>query len=295
MSANLKSRIEDLTAGLEVILTSIEAWVDFSEEIDDLETESLAANLQGHRRSLIELNAWAALAPRAREGVKVVIAGPPISGKSALFNAFMQSTRAIVTDIPGTTRDVLVGSMMLGGTRIELLDTAGIRDTDDLVESIGIAKAREEAASAQIILLLTDLASGQPPFDLPLDSYAAARVIRVGTKADAPRMTENALQLDVLVSAIEGDGMSRLAELIQEAASQESQPLPFLANQRQTRLLRQADKDLESAEPALTENLPLDLLSTCLREAISALRQIVGQEAPPDSLEQIFSRFCIGK
>lgn len=339
LQGSLRREAEAVAAGLSTALAAVEAWVDFSEEIGELDPGSLEAPITDAKARLESMAHWAALAPEARSGTKVVILGPPNSGKSTLFNALMREERAIVTDVPGTTRDLLFGSMSLSGVGIELIDTAGIRDSDDPIEAIGIGKALDQAKSAAAVIIVTDLTAVSSERWRPKEPLAAT-ILQVATKADAAlvipgsempnsdkpdsdkpdsdkpdpaisgsAITDSAItgpakrelpnpaldRFDAVVSARTGQGMNDLVDGLRRLLGERTQPLPFLANERQSALLHRAAQSVAAAGAAIENRLPIDLISTCLRDALAAVHELLGVAASPEALDEIFSRFCIGK
>lgn len=329
LQGSLRREVEAVAAGLSTALAAVEAWVDFSEEIGELDPGSLEAPITDAKARLESMAHWAALAPEARSGTKVVILGPPNSGKSTLFNALMREDRAIVTDVPGTTRDLLFGSMSLSGVGIELIDTAGIRDSDDPIEAIGIGKALDQAKSAAAVIIVTDLTALSSELWRPKEPLGAT-ILQVATKADAalvipgyakpgsdkpdPAITDPAStgpaiidpakrelpnpaldRFDAVVSARTGQGMNELVDGLRRLLGERTQPLPFLANERQSALLHRAAQSVAAAGAAIDNRLPIDLISTCLRDALAAVHELLGVAASADLLDEIFSRFCIGK
>lgn len=303
LAGSLKKALTEVSHPLESTLATIEAWVDFSEELGDLDPSGLAAHLERAEAKVAELVAIAEMAPKQRAGRKIVIVGPPNSGKSSLYNALLREDRAIVTPIPGTTRDTLRAELRLKGARIELIDTAGIRASEDVVELEGIRRSLAEIANADLVLALYDLSTPTQGRDhlLELSITAHPQVLHVGSKADlAPIPASHHAKphlpapIEVHTSAATGEGLAALVSEM-EARLPAPPPLPFLANERQSQLLQRCHLSLKTAVAALANDFPMDLLTTCLRDALTAIRELTGEAASADILESIFSRFCIGK
>ncbi len=299
---SLKAVVDSIVNELELVLASIEAWVDFSEEIGDLDPSHLLLKLNQAHQSLCNNLDLAALAPKQRSGIKVVFVGPPNSGKSSLYNALLNEDRAIVTPIPGTTRDTLHANLSLKGVHLELVDTAGIRTTDDVIELEGIRRGLSEVASADVVIALVDLSDEGQEMDGAMSAAILAHphVLLVGAKADlepgphSSRARIVAAPLLTKTSSKTGEGLAELARLIGDALPK-AEPLPFLANDRHFQLMTKAESSLRQAISALQNEFPLDLMSACLRDSIASLNDVVGKGASADILETIFSQFCIGK
>ncbi|MDN2567393.1 tRNA uridine-5-carboxymethylaminomethyl(34) synthesis GTPase MnmE [Aquibium sp. A9E412] len=274
----------------------IEAELDFADEADvpgsvsdtvwadvaALRTE-IAGHAAGYRRAEI-----------IREGYRVVILGPPNAGKSSLLNALARRDVAIVTDEPGTTRDVLEVTLDLDGVKVIVADTAGLRAAAGRVEALGIARALERAGTADLIVALHDATAGESA-GLSLPPGFAGAVLRVANKLD--RMAEDAVPAgtDVAVSVLTGRGLdalvARIGSLAREAAGQVGEIAPF--RRRHVALLEEAQAHLGAATE--DETLALELRAEELRLASAALAGIVGAIGTEDLLDSIFRDFCIGK
>ncbi|MCV0394641.1 MAG: tRNA uridine-5-carboxymethylaminomethyl(34) synthesis GTPase MnmE [Rhizobiaceae bacterium] len=271
----------------------IEAELDFADEDDipgsvsDVVWEDLgelaleiARHAEGYRRAEI-----------IRGGFSIVIAGPPNVGKSSLLNALAQREVAIVSEIPGTTRDVIEVSLDLGGYKVIISDTAGLRESDDRIETMGISRAKDRIASAHLVLVLRDLA--EQPEASSVSTPEGIPVLRVATKADltSSRLVEG----EIAVSARTGTGMDRLIAELERIVSEEAAGQADLLPSR----LRHVDL-LESCRSRLTSltempGTPLELEAETLRLASDDLGRIAGHVTPDDLLDRIFSSFCIGK
>jgi len=289
-------------------LSELEARVDFEEDLPPLDGEALLQELQAVR---MELNALVADGERGsvvRHGLRVALVGRPNVGKSSLLNLLSRRERAIVTDLPGTTRDLLESEIVLDGVPITLLDTAGIRATRDAVEQLGIARSRDALASADLVLLLFDLAQGWSEEDQALFSQIPDGVpcLRVGNKADlslkadsvvGPVSSSVSLSVaDVRLSAVTGEGEQDLVRAVLErCGGLGEQPLLLALNQRQSDLASTAAEALARSEQVAADGLPWDFWTIDLRQAIRSLGEITGEQLTESVLDRIFSRFCIGK
>ena len=228
-------------------------------------------------------------------GIRIGVVGRPNVGKSSLLNRLSRRERAIVTDLPGTTRDLLESEIVLEGVPITLLDTAGIRSTSDAVEQLGIARSHDALASADLVMLLFDLADGWTVEDQALREQIPADVphLLVGNKAD---LSDDASPADVHLSAVTGVGEAQLVQaLLERCGALNDGSLLLALNQRQVDLARLAAAALDRSEQVAADGLPWDFWTIDLREAIHSLGEITGEELTESMLDRIFSRFCIGK
>lgn len=299
-SANA-SRVGALTVELGEIetaiisqLAGIEASVDFSEEIGDIDPEIAVAALTICRNRLDFLITKAHRGRLVREGIRIAIIGPPNAGKSSLLNAFLGMQRAIVTPVAGTTRDYVEESCEIGGLQCVLIDTAGLRDSDDLVESLGIQRSRAQAEGADLIWYVVDSTVGLSPRDHDeIDIYEAPVWLirnKVDLLEDEPEQTGNPFSF--CVSTTEGAGLEALAQAIKGLATDISGAIP---NRRHTLHLQNALDSLGFAIEGFEMEHPSDLVVTHMRVALFELGQITGSTASQDLLDRIFSEFCIGK
>ena len=289
-------------------LSELEARVDFEEDLPPLNGEALLQELQAVRSELGLLVADGERGSFVRHGLRVALVGRPNVGKSSLLNLLSRRERAIVTDLPGTTRDLLESEIVLDGVPITLLDTAGIRATCDAVEQLGIARSREALASADLVLLLFDLAHGWSEEDQDLFALIPEGVpcLRVGNKADLPLKAEPVDEsvaasvassvADVCLSAVTGEGEQALVRAVLErCGALGEQPLLLALNQRQSDLAVTAAEALARSEQVAADGLPWDFWTIDLRQAIHSLGEITGEQLTESVLDRIFSRFCIGK
>ena len=298
LDGGIQRRIGALRERLLDQLSELEARVDFEEDLPPLDGKALLAELQAVRAELLDLVADGQRGAALRSGLRVALVGRPNVGKSSLLNRLSRRERAIVTDLPGTTRDLLESEIVLEGVPITLLDTAGIRSTTDAVEQLGIARSHDALASADLVLLLFDLAVGWTPEDEALLEAIPPGVpqLRVGNKADLAAVVGGGPEADVRLSAHTGDGEADLVRaLLAQCGALGEQPLLLALNERQVDLAATAAAALQRSDAVAAQGLPWDFWTIDLREAIQCLGAITGEELTESVLDRIFSRFCIGK
>ena len=306
VDGGIQRRITSLRERLLDQLSELEARVDFEEDLPPLDGAELLVELQCVRRELEQLVEDAKRGDVLRQGLQVALVGRPNVGKSSLLNRLSRRERAIVTDLPGTTRDVLESEIVLEGVPITLVDTAGIRATQDAREQLGIDRSHQALAAADVVLLVFDLSLGWTSDDAALLAQIPDDLPRllVGNKADlqpasmaASLSNEvDAKTPDVMLSALTGQGEEALIEaVLKTCGASEAQGLVVALNQRQRDLALAAAGALGRSQEAAEHQLPWDFWTIDLRQAISSLGEITGEEITEAVLDRIFSRFCIGK
>ncbi|HEX5361420.1 MAG TPA: tRNA uridine-5-carboxymethylaminomethyl(34) synthesis GTPase MnmE [Fluviicoccus sp.] len=302
-------RIQTLLDSLIELRLYVEAAIDFpDEEIDFLSDGVVAAKLQAVTANLDQVMQEAKQGSLLREGVRVVIAGKPNAGKSSLLNALAGYEAAIVTDIAGTTRDVLREQIHLDGLPLHIIDTAGLRDTEDRVEQEGIRRAYREIDQADGILLVydlsTELSTGGSPLALAqcfFDPLPPPEILCfVANKCDLagspPGVTEVAGYRHLTLSARSGEGMPALREHLKALVGyQDAEHSPFIARRRHLDALQRTRQALQEADAQLHGLALGELMAEDLRAAQQALGEITGEFTADDLLGKIFGSFCIGK
>ncbi len=308
LEGNLSKKIEELRDNLLELKAYIEAAVDFpEEEIEILEKGQVKGKILEALDKLKKLIESYEEGKLIREGIKVAIVGRPNVGKSSLLNALLKEERAIVTEIPGTTRDIIEESITLKGIPLRLIDTAGIRETLEKVERIGIKRSLEKLREADVILFVVDGSKGLTEEDLKILNHLKGKenVIAVVNKRDLGLKVKcsdlKGFKKCVEVSAKEEKGIEELTEKILELVMIEPEAVlgkeePLITSERQKKLLEEAKGALERVLKSLDEGFESpEFLSIDLNEALEKLGMIVGKITTEDMFDIIFSRFCIGK
>ena len=303
LQGKLSSPIRCLRETCLDILAEVEARIDFEDDLPPLNEEEIARKLQGILERVTAILATAEQGELLRSGLKVAIVGCPNVGKSSLLNAWSKSDRAIVTDLPGTTRDAIESTLVVRGIPVKVLDTAGIRETVDTVEKIGVERSRKAAMTADLVLLTIDTVIGWTAAEQEIYQQVKHRpLILVINKTDLVSTDKVAFPAEiktvVYTSAAQNRGIDSLETAIVnlvtngEVIASESE---LAINQRQATALTKCKLALEQVNRTIIDRLPLDFWTIDLRDAIQALGEITGEEVTESVLERIFSRFCIGK
>jgi len=284
LEGRLSSLIERERKKLLEISANVEVRLDYPDEFEGEYVPNLSDIIKKMKKLLSTYDP----ARTAIEGVKVVLLGAPNVGKSSILNALVGEERAIVTPIAGTTRDTIEASLFINGLKVILIDTAGIRDTSDEIEKIGVERAKAAAQSAHIKVHIVDATSNEEPH-LPAD-------IIVVNKSDlVQRKVKNALN----VSAKTGHGIEELKDTIAKLALSVTQKMDsaeaVLIAERQYDLIKKCVRELEEAQVAFANGLPIDVVEINIRRAIEFLDVLVGKKYSDDILNVVFSKFCVGK
>ncbi len=293
------------------LLAEIEARVDFADDLPPIDEDGVRSQLQTILDNVSNILATARQGELLRSGLKVAIIGQPNVGKSSLLNAWSRSDRAIVTNLPGTTRDVVESQLIVGGIPVQVLDTAGIRDSSDEVEKIGIERSQSAAQSADLVLLTLDATLGWGTAEQTLyEQIQHKSHILVINKIDLLEAKSQPSHLDNLPPAptvytavatanpAETKGIDTLEQAILSSAASgnlTAADTDIAINQRQAAALLRAQSALMQVRATIQDELPLDFWTIDLRSAIHALGEVTGEEMTESMLDEIFSRFCIGK
>jgi tRNA modification GTPase len=300
MEGVFSRKVDALLHALIALRVHIEAAIDFpEEEIDFLADPAITAQLHALRAQLAELLREAKRGLRLNDGLRVAIVGRPNAGKSSLLNALSGSERAIVTDIAGTTRDVLRESLQLDGVAFELADTAGLRETDDPIEREGVRRAHGELTRADVVLLVTDIEHAQSDVALLANVPSTVERLVLVNKIDIAATPEHAERRDdamwLWISAKTGAGLDALRDMLKQLAGAGSGEGAFSARRRHVVALQQVAIHLERTAEILDTSRAGELAAEELRQAQQSLGEITGTYSSDDLLGAIFSSFCIGK
>ena len=306
LSGDLRDRLAPASTALVRLLAYLDASADFPD--DEIETSDIPDGLTTAEAALADVIAGSEAGMLYRDGATIALVGRPNVGKSSLLNALLRSDRSIVTPIAGTTRDVIRESINLGGIAATLLDTAGIVETDDVVERIGVERSRQALATAALVALVVDGSESPTSDDLEIAQVLANRpadqqtpVIIVINKQDLQQQSQQSL-LDLLpdaqvvhVSAKANDGISGIETAFHSTLASDSGVQPSLVNDRQRSALDRAYTHVTDAIAAHEGGIPQDLLATSVRAALHAVGEVTGENVDEAVLTEIFSTFCIGK
>lgn len=289
--------IKSLKEELIQIITQIEVNIDYPEydDIEELTAQKLIPMTEHFESNVRNILRNAQNGQMIKNGIKTAIIGRPNVGKSSLLNALLEEEKAIVTDIAGTTRDIIEGQINLDGVILQLIDTAGIRETEDIVERIGVERSIKAAKEAELVLLVLDgsqklTEEDQQLLDLTKDMN---RIILIN-KIDI----NNILDIDgIEISAKEGNIEALQDKIIElfEIGNLRMNEDVYLSNIRHIQLMEHCLQCVQKARSAMMDGIPVDLIVLDLYDAWHSLKEILGQEAKEDLLDELFSRFCIGK
>jgi len=301
LDGGISEQVRAIRQTLVEALAHVEASLDFPDE--EIPTLDVAAVLQQSRQQTEALLAQADHGLVYREGVRTAIVGRPNVGKSSLLNALLRTSRAIVSPLPGTTRDTLEEILNLRGIPLCLIDTAGITDSTDLVEKLGIERSHQALQQADLVLLVLDGSEPLQPQDWQIAELVRNRtVIVVVNKSDLVQVADHqAVQpqsTHVVLSALTGEGLTELEDVIEAtvfSGQVQASELPVISNPRHSEILHRALNQVIAAQHTILDHGTADLLAVDLTAAASALGEITGETVSEDVLEAIFSSFCVGK
>ncbi|TYP57407.1 tRNA uridine-5-carboxymethylaminomethyl(34) synthesis GTPase MnmE [Thermosediminibacter litoriperuensis] len=307
LKGGLSDRIREVRQKILRIIAHIEAGIDFPEEdIPEADPDTIRGEIRGIRVELEELLKKAQAGKIMREGLSTVILGRPNVGKSSLLNSLLRERRAIVTDIPGTTRDIIEEYLNINGIPVRIVDTAGIRETRDAVEKIGVERALETLKDAELVLLMFDASEELKKEDREIMELVKDKfVIVVINKSDLPEKL-NADEVKsafpgkpvIRVSALQEKGIEELKEAIYRAVTEEIGPVDegvIVTRARHSQAVKNAVEALERTESALSAGIPMEMVAMEVREAWEQLGEITGDTVREDVVNAIFENFCIGK
>ncbi|WP_339060753.1 tRNA uridine-5-carboxymethylaminomethyl(34) synthesis GTPase MnmE [Tepidibacillus marianensis] len=307
VEGKLSVRIKEIRQQLLEVLAHIEVTIDYPEH----DVESVTHDFLTEKSNYIKLEIERLLAHSSqgkilREGLSTAIIGRPNVGKSSLLNALIRENRAIVTDIPGTTRDIIEEYINIGGVPLKLVDTAGIRDTEDLVEKIGVERSRKALEEADLILFVLNYSESLTKNDLQLiEMIHNMNSIVIINKTDLPQKLSIEEVKDyfpnsplILTSVKEEEGIDDLEKSISNLFFEgklDSNDLTYVSNSRHISLLKKANHSIKDALQSLEQGLPIDMIAIDLKNSWDLLGEIIGDSVSEDLVDQIFSQFCVGK
>lgn len=304
LEGSLSKKIEDINSELLGVAAHLAAWVDYpDDEIEELGENELKNTVYNAKSEISRLISTFDCGMAITTGIDAAIVGKPNVGKSTLMNLLTGYDRSIVTEIAGTTRDVVEETINLNGCILRISDTAGMRDTGDLVEKLGVERSRKKLERAAIIFAVFDSSVSISEEDRELIEICRGRnVIPIINKSDLNsvldiELIKGELGEPIFISAKHGDGFTELCERVAELVglSNFDTTSAMLANERQRNCCITAEKALKEAEKALDMGLTYDAIGVCIDDAISALQELTGKKASETVVNEVFSRFCVGK
>ena len=306
LAGHFSAGIQDMRHTILGQIAHLEAAIDFPEdEVDDVVTENVIKNVVDVRNKIRRLLRTAHTGRILRDGLMTAIIGKPNVGKSSLLNALLREERAIVTDIPGTTRDSIEEYANVGGVPLRIIDTAGIRATDDVVEQIGVDKAKAYVDQAALILALFDASRELTAEDEEILSLVDGREALILLNKSDLKPVLDVQQLKaktgseiIPVSTVDEDGLEALTKAIMAkvyTGDMSNDEGTFVNDERQAEILRRADEHLAACLRTIEAEMGLDFISIDLRSAWEKLGELTGETVGEDIIDEIFSKFCIGK
>jgi tRNA modification GTPase len=307
LEGGLSEEVNSIKQDLISLLAHLEATIDFPEdEIEDFQPEELAARIDTVQQQIDDLLATSDRGKILKEGIEAAIIGRPNVGKSSLLNALVREKRAIVTDIPGTTRDIIEEVINIDGIPVKIIDTAGIRNSEDQIEKIGVEKSEEYLAQAELILLVVDINSGITKADKRLLKDARDKeVVVIANKLDLGHHFELQKIRKILpdapivkTAAISNQGINELETAISElvySGKVSAQEETMVSSLRHKRALQRAKENVADVKETFERGLANDFLTIDLRAALEAINEITGDAVDEDIIDQIFADFCLGK
>ena len=301
---NLSKKIEDNRSILVGLQARLEVNFDYPEETDaeDMTHSIVISELKKIESSLEDLLSSAKEGKIIKDGINVAIIGRPNVGKSSILNHLLDEKKAIVTDIAGTTRDIVEGSITLDGIKLNLIDTAGIRETNDVVEKIGVDKSKEEAENADLIILVLNNNEELTKEDLDLLNINnnVNKIIFINKCDLDSKINEEELKDYIIVhgNTIDANGLDKLKNKIKEMFNLnkiKSSDFNYLSNARQIALVRESLESIKNAIKSAQNEVPLEMIAQDISDAYSTLGEIIGSTYKDELLDELFSKFCLGK
>lgn len=300
LSGNVSRLIEDTREDIISLISNIEVNIDYPEyeDIEVVTINKIREKVREIKEKLLKTLKLSEDGKILKDGIKTVILGKPNVGKSSLLNALLEEEKAIVTDVKGTTRDIVEGSILVGGVKLNLIDTAGVRKSDDIVEKIGIEKSLNLIDEAELVLLILDASCPLSEEDeYLLEKTKDKKRIIIMNKIDLK--LNNSYMDDVIkISAKNNEGIEDIKDAIKElfnVGTFMSKNLTFFTNVRQISLLKSAIKSLDDVEQGIKEEREIDMIEIDLKLVWEKLGDIIGANYTEELIDNLFSRFCLGK
>lgn len=295
IKGSVRKLLEPLIEEILDIIANIEVNIDYPEydDVEQLSSEVLLPKANHWLARIDEILQKAESGKIIKEGIKTAIVGKPNVGKSSLLNALLEEEKAIVTDVEGTTRDIVEGSIHLQGVTLNLIDTAGIRETEDVVEKIGIERSRKAIEDAQLVLLVLDGSKELDAMDEELLELTKGKQrLLVYNKSDLYEQSKEG----IVISAAKGE-ITSLLDALYQLYEQHLLVLeePTLANERQIGLMKSAQRNMMQAQAAMEAGIQPDLVELDIQEAYKNLKEILGEYHREDLIDTLFANFCLGK
>lgn len=302
LTGETSNLIKSLRSDLVQIISNIEVNIDYPEyeDVEDMTNDKVLPNIKKFRERLENIIKKSEDSKVIKEGIKVGIIGKPNVGKSSLLNALIEEEKAIVTNIPGTTRDIVEGTIVLGGITLNITDTAGIRESDDLVEMLGVSKSLKIIDSSDLVIFILnnneELSDEEKKL---LSKLKDKKKIIVVNKIDLESKLDKSLLSDYIeISVKENIGIDKIKDKIRELfniGQLSSNDLTYLSNARTISLLKKSLTIIDSAIKEINDNSPIDIVELGLRDAWNTLGEVIGATYKDELLDELFSRFCLGK
>ena len=303
LKGNISNLIVEFRNNLKQLLSQIEVNIDYPEyyDIEVVTKENIRENLDTMKKDINKLIKESKNTLPIKEGIKTVILGRPNVGKSSLLNSLLNEDKAIVTDIAGTTRDIVEGEILLDGILLKMIDTAGIRKTDNKVESIGVEKSLSLIKEADLVIVVLNNNEKLTKEDEEIleRTKNKPRIVVVNkmdlkSKLKLPKEVSNIVE----TSTIKNSGIEELKDKIKELFNIEeikTKDYTYLSNSRQISLAKKAYKELKQAEESLENNVPIDMVEIDLKDAFDTLGEIIGETYSDEIIDNLFKNFCVGK
>ena len=302
IEGKVSNLIKELRQNILEVLAQIEVKIDYPEyeDIEEVTYNDLKENINIVEEEIKRIIKESENGKIIKEGIKTAIVGRPNVGKSSLLNNLLQEEKAIVTDIAGTTRDIVEGTIIINGVKLDLIDTAGIRKTDDIVESIGVNKSLETINKADLILLVLNNNEELTEYDKEiLDSIKDKKHIIIINKIDLESKIGNIEDKNIIkISALNNKGIEELKNKITEMYNLEeieSKDATYITNARGLALLKQSEEIIEEVNKGIKNKEPIDMIEIDLKRIWELLGEITGETYQEELINQLFSQFCLGK